>query len=100
MAKEERKMERIRGEENYCSIENKNKTTTGNENTNKVSLESEVMFFENLVWMTSAEAAKYLRKSYGALRVMVCRGYIRPRKFRRRWYFKRYELDQLIENSI
>lgn len=55
---------------------------------------------ENLVWMTSAEAAKYLRKSYGALRVMVCRGYVKPRIFRRRWYFKRSELDQLIENSI
>ena len=58
------------------------------------------MFLENLVWMTSAEAAKYLRKSYGALRVMVCRGYIKPRMFRRRWYFKRIELDRLIENSI
>lgn len=56
-------------------------------------------FFENLVWMTSAEAATYLRKSYGALRVMVCRGYIRPRMFHRRWYFKRTELDRLIENS-
>ena len=56
-------------------------------------------FFENLVWMTSAEAATYLRKSYGALRVMVCRGYIKPRMFHRRWYFKRTELDRLIENS-
>ena len=56
--------------------------------------------FENLVWMTSAEAAKYLRKSYGALRVMVCRGYIKPRMFHRRWYFRRSELDRLIENSF
>lgn len=86
--------------ENKNEAENKNKTTSGNEKTNQVSSESEVMFFENLVWMTSVEAAKYLRKSYGALRVMVCRGYIVPRRFKRRLYFKRYELDQLIENSI
>jgi len=77
----------------------KNKTRTRNENASGVNSESEIMFFENLVWMTSAEAAIYLRKSYGALRVMVCRGYIKPRRFRRRWYFRRYELDQLIENS-
>ena len=59
----------------------------------------EAVIFENLVWMTSAEAARYLRKSYGALRVMVCRGYIKPRVFHRRWYFNRKELDRLIENS-
>jgi hypothetical protein len=49
--------------------------------------------------MTSAEAAKYLRKSTGALRVMVCRGHIRARKFHRRLYFKRWELDRLQQEG-
>ena len=56
-------------------------------------------FFDNLVWMTSAEAARYLRKSVGALRVMVCRRQIRARKFHRRLYFRRIELDRLLESS-
>ena len=54
---------------------------------------------DNLVWMNSAEAAKYLRKSVGALRVMVCRGHIRARKFHRRLFFRRLELDRQLDSS-
>ena len=53
--------------------------------------------FDKLVWMTSEEAAKYLRKTVGALRVAVCRGQLRARKWRRRLYFKRSELDRMLE---
>ncbi len=61
---------------------------------------SAVQLFENnLVWMTSEEAARYLRKTVGAIRVMVCRGQIQARKFRRRLYFRRIELDRLLEDS-
>ena len=56
-------------------------------------------FFENLVWMTSEEAARYLRKSVGALRTAVCRGQLRARKWRRRLYFRKIELDRLLESS-
>lgn len=31
-------------------------------------------FFDNLIWLTSEEAAFYIRKSVGALRTMVSRG--------------------------
>lgn len=55
--------------------------------------------FDNLVWMTSAEAASYLRKSVGAIRVMVCRGQIRARKFHRRLYFKKIELDRVLDSA-
>ena len=55
--------------------------------------------FENLVWMTSAEAARYLRKTAGALRTAVCRRQIRACKWRRRLYFKKLELDLLLEGS-
>ena len=57
------------------------------------------MFFNNKIWMDSKEAANYLRKTANALRIMVYRGYIRPRKFRRRLYFRRIELDRLLESS-
>ena len=57
------------------------------------------VFFENLVWMTSEEAAKYLRKTANALRIAVCRGQLRARKWRRRLYFKKIELDRLLEAS-
>jgi excisionase family DNA binding protein len=49
--------------------------------------------------MTTNEAAAYLRKSTNAIRTAVCRGHIKARKFRRRLYFKRSELDRLIETS-
>lgn len=63
-------------------------------------MSSEVeQLFDNLVWMTSEEAARYLRKTAGALRTAVCRGQIRPRKWRRRLYFKKTELDLLLEGS-
>jgi hypothetical protein len=55
--------------------------------------------FERLTWLDSKEAAKYLRKTVNALRIMVFRGYIRPRKFRSRLYFRRLELDRLLESS-
>lgn len=58
------------------------------------------MLFDKLVWMNSEEAAWYLRKSVGALRVAVYRGQIRARKWRRRLYFKRNELDRLLETSF
>jgi len=57
------------------------------------------MFFENLVWMTSAETARYLRKTVGALRVMVCRGRLPARKWQGRLYFKRTEVDALLDSS-
>lgn len=52
-----------------------------------------------LTWMNSKEAAQYLRKTRNALLIMVNRGYIRARKFRRRLYFRRVELDRMLESS-
>jgi len=62
--------------------------------------------FDNLVWLTTKEAAAYLRKftcegipSCGAIRTMVCRGQLRKRKFSGKLYFRRDELDRLLETS-
>ncbi len=52
-----------------------------------------------LTWLDSKEAAKYLRKTANALRIMTYRGYVRPRKLGRRLYFRRIELDRLLESS-
>ena len=61
--------------------------------------DSSAALFDNFVWMTSKEAAAYLRKSVNALRTAVCRGQITARKWRRSLYFKRTELDHLLETS-
>ena len=56
--------------------------------------------FENLVWLTTAEAAAYLRKTSNALRNAVHKGHIHARKFRRRLYFKKSELDRMLDTSF
>lgn len=55
---------------------------------------------ENLVWMTTEEAASYIRKSANALRIAVHKGHIHARKFRRRLYFKKSELDRMLDTSF
>ena len=56
--------------------------------------------FDRLTWLDCKEAAMYLRKTANALRIMVCRGYLRPRRFRRRLYFRKIELDRMLESSV
>ena len=56
--------------------------------------------FEIQIWLTTDEAAQYLRVSPGALRVMVYRGLIKPYKLGRRSRFRREELDKLLESSV
>ena len=57
-------------------------------------------FFENLTWLTSSEAAEYLRlPSVGALRVLVCKRRLPFHKLGRSLRFKRAELDRLLEVS-
>lgn len=69
-----------------------------NENAEETS-EPSALLFDNLEWLTTAEAAYYLRKSKDAIRQMVCRGQLRARKFHRRLYFRKVELDQTLDIS-
>ena len=64
------------------------------------SKELSALLFKNLDWLTSAEAAYYLRKSRDNIRQMVCRGHLRARKFHGRLYFKKVELDQVLDISF
>lgn len=62
-------------------------------------LKPEEESLDRLTWLDSQEAARYMRKTANALRIMVYRGYVRPRRFKRRLYFRRIELDRLLESS-
>jgi len=53
--------------------------------------------FEDLKWLTTKEAAKYLRVSVSSIKMMVYRGTIRVRKLGRRNRFLREELDRVIK---
>lgn len=56
--------------------------------------------FDNLNWLTTKETAVYLRRSVNAIHTLVSRKYLRPRKFANRLYFKREELDDLLDSSL
>lgn len=58
------------------------------------------LLFDNLIWLSTEEAARLLRRSSHALRQLVYKGKIRSRKFGGRLYFKRSELNELIETSF
>lgn len=70
--------------------------------------ESKTTFFENLTWLSTKDAAVYLRKfrkkdgepSDGAIRTAIWRGLLKARKWGRRLYIKRVELDRLLELSL
>jgi len=58
------------------------------------------LLFENLTWLTSNEAAQYLRlPSVGALRVLVCKRRVPFHKLGRNLRFKKAELDRMMEAS-
>ena len=59
----------------------------------------EAVDFEKLIWMDTREAARYLRKTANAIRIMSFRGMLRPRRLGRKLYFRRLELDRLLESS-
>lgn len=64
-------------------------------------------FFDNLVWLSTKDAAIFLRKfrksdgkpSEGAIRTAIWRGALKARKWRRRLYIKKVDLERLLQNS-
>lgn len=76
----------------------KSEKTDSNQNVSHEMCNTD-LFFEKLIWLSTEEAARYLRKSANAIRILVHRKVLRARKFRRRLYFRREELDALIETS-
>lgn len=81
-----------------------NEKTIDSIEQNSESLEK---FFDNLTWLSTKDAAVYLRKfrkngqpSDGAIRTAIWRGLLKARKWGRRLYIKRVELDRLLELSL
>ena len=58
------------------------------------------VLFDNLIWLTTEEAARFLRKSNHALRQMLYKGQISARKVHGRLYFKKSELHELVDTSF
>jgi excisionase family DNA binding protein len=58
------------------------------------------LLFDNLIWLTTKEAAVFLRKSNHALRQMLYSGKITARKLHGRLYFKKSELHELVDISF
>lgn len=55
--------------------------------------------FENLIWMTITDAARYLSRTENAIRIAVHRGKLTRYKWLGRLYFKKSELDMMLESS-
>jgi hypothetical protein len=52
------------------------------------------------IWLTTAETATYLGKTRNALWLLVSRGLLSKRKWQGRLYFKRAEIDRLLEGAL
>ena len=72
-----------------------------------LSKEMASMFFDNPIWLSTKDAAIFLRKfrkidgkpSEGAIRNAIWRGDLKARKWRRRLYIKKDDLERLLQNS-
>jgi len=68
-------------------------------NTNLTYIDGGKQFFENGIanqWLSTVEAASFLRVSENALRIMVHRGHVKAYKFGRRLRFKLADCQALI----
>ncbi len=81
-------------------IKLKDENGIGTGDGSEVLQKQDESFFENQVWLSSEEAARYLRRSVGQVRNMVHRRQLGYRKFCRRLYFRRSDLERVIETSI
>ena len=78
---------------------NYNKPIERYNNNRRTVSDGPSLLFENLIWLTTKEASVYLSRSVNAIHTLVSRGQIRARKYSNRLYFKKEELDYLIETS-
>jgi len=78
-----------------------------NDDSKSEGVESGNTLFDNLLWLSTKDAAIYLRKfrkvdgkpSEGAIRNAVWRGVLKARKWQRRLYFRKADLDRLIQTA-
>ena len=53
-------------------------------------------FFDKLIWLSTKEAAAYLRISIGSLKNRIYRGEVFPKKFGKLNRFLKKDLDRLV----
>lgn len=63
-------------------------------------MSGEIKNLEGFKWLTTKEAAEYLRITVGSMKNLVYRGRIVPRKLGRLNRFKRDDLDRILEASL
>ncbi len=61
--------------------------------------EKSALLFENLKWITTKEAAQYLRVSVGQIRNMVWRGQLPSHRVNNRLRFLRSDIDKIVKPS-
>jgi len=61
---------------------------------------AEGLLFDNLVWLTTKEAAVYLRVSEGQIRNMVWRGQLKSYHLQNKLRFQKSDLDQLLKPTF
>lgn len=64
------------------------------------TLDSSKRLFENSIWMTVKDTARYLSRTENAIRILICRKVLKAYHLGRTVYLKRTELDALIESSV
>lgn len=62
--------------------------------------ENSALLFENLKWITTKEAAQYLRVSVGQIRNMVWRGQLPSHRVNNRLRFLKSDIDKIVKPSI
>ena len=65
-----------------------------------IAAEGKQKFFENSIWMTVKDTARYLSRTENAIRILICRKMLRAYHLGRTVYLKRSEIDTLIESSV
>lgn len=61
--------------------------------------QNSALFFEKLKWITTKEAAEYLRLSVGQIRNMVWRGQFTSYRLNNRLRFLKSDLDKIMKSS-
>ena len=68
--------------------------------TKPINAENSAKFFDKLIWMTTKEAAFYIRVSIGQMRNMVWRGQVNAYRLQNRLRFLKRDLDQLLKPTF
>ena len=104
MGKRRERIEEEKRKEEWNSTEMG--VAVSSENTRRLGKQAG-QFFDRSDWLSTIEAAIYLRKissmgvpSINAVHKLVANGTIRRRKFAGRLFFRKQELDFLIESSV